>query len=475
MFWRAVGYEPTPEQRAFHRSEASTVLGLGGWSAGKTVLIAMEIAPHMAIATEKKKTFHLIGKTFREPRYEFQHILDSYEKQDPCPLTKGSVSTPSVGEWSMEIAATNSRLVTVSSDDPASIRGFESDGAGLCEVGIIDFETFENVTGRLVRTGGFLLGTGTLEDVGRRPALNWFPDYWKLGQGPNDIGLESFSIPSWTNTYKFPGGRDDPQILLEERRLGPDRFMEKYGAIPCPPSGRVHPEASVAVHVMKDEMERWLHSPERRQDDLYIAIDPGREYGYAVEVIQIVNDTVYVIDEIYEQEAHIPTYAGSMIALARQSPWWPRVVGGTIDVAARSHVSGSPVPEATIWEREGRLPFKLNAQMVRIPDGITRMRDYLMPNPVTREPKMYISRKCKGFLGELGLGPPKFPNGGVYKYQTGTDKPIDLHNHACKAVSYFLVAHFGYAERRRIRPMLQVLGGGSPAYAGIGGRYGYRR
>lgn len=440
--WKLTRYTPSDEQMAFHRSKTRIKLAAGGERGGKSRSTAEEMVPYLlAVRAPNPYHFHLIGANYEKPRYEFNYILDSLRAIDPSLATE--VSMPNQGKWKLSTAYGNT-LETISADDPLEIRGFESNGAAICEAGQVDFDTFLRVLGRLSSSGGFLLISGTFEG-----SMGWYPQYWTLGQSPNDLELESFSIPTWSNKAIFPGGRQDPKILMLERQYPPDVFMERVAAVPCPPSDRVHKLFDPKVHIISDEQMAHLEP----DAPLYLAIDPGRTYAYACEVVQIQNDIVYIVDEIYERDL----LTKEIIAIAKQQPWWKRVsqIGNVVDIAGTYRQIASP-PEVEIWREESGLNLHFEASKVDVEEGARKLDSYLMPHPVSHQPKIYISYRCKGLIGELGGGPPKFDNGGVYKrnLKIGSEsygKPIDANNHAIKAVHYFLISHFGHSEVTRNR------------------------
>lgn len=454
--WALCGYVPSDngdheDQITFHKGMAKIKEAAGGEGGGKSYSVAMEMLPYMLQPdfVNKGFHFHLIGLNFKESRYEFDYLLDNLRKI--CPDLIADLSMPDQNKWRLEVRimiknqlVSINTLETISADDPLAIRGFESDMAAICEAGRVNQDVFFRVLGRLSRNGGILLISGTFEG-----SLGWYPQYWTMGQAPNDIGLESYSIPTYANRVKFPGGRQDPKILMLERQYPPDVFSERVMAKPTPPSDRVHKLFDPKLHVVSDEALSHLD----REAPLFLAMDPGRTYAYAVLVIQLQSDLIYVTDEVYERDL----LTREVVAIAKQQPWWWRVseTGNVIDIAGTYKQIASP-PEVETWRVESGLNLHFEASKVDIEDGIRKLDSFLMPHPISREPKIYISSRCKGLIGELGGGPAKFENGGIYRrnLKVGSEsygRPIDANNHAVKALSYFLINHFGHAEVNRNR------------------------
>lgn len=449
--WALDGYVPSPEQLMFHKGMSKIKIAAGGERGGKSKSVAEEMLPYILTPSPKGGYhFHLVGVNFQEARYEFEYILEALRRIDPN--TVADVSMPQQNKWKLEVrlmiggeVVSINTVETISADDPLAIRGFESDLTALCEAGRVSKDVFLRILGRLSSSGGILLVSGTFEG-----SVGWYPEYWTLGQSPNDMGITSYSIPTWSNLAMFPGGRNDPKILMLERQYPPDVFAERVAATPTPPSDRVHKYFDPHVHIVSPERLSHL-DPEA---PLYLAVDPGRTHAYAVEVIQKQNDVVYVIDEIYEQNL----ITSEIIAIAKQRPWWKRVSqsGNVIDIAGTYKEISGPSQVET-WRELSGINLSFEASRIDIEDGITKLDSAMVVHPVSKLPNLYISSVCTGLIGELGGGPAKFPDGGVYKRNfkavpvNGNYPPIDRNNHAVKALSYFEINHYGHSEVTRNR------------------------
>ena len=431
--WDIVGYEPSPEQMRMHRSGAQKLLLAGGWSSGKSYSPGMEMLAHVLCPGERR--YHLFGATYREPRSEFTYILEGIQKIDPGLLVKSELSMPKEGAWRLRVVS-GGELMTVSAEDALSIRAFTSDGVMLCEAGILGIDVFEAVLGRLIRTGGFLLISGTFEG-----SVGWYADYFTMGQGPNEMGLESFSMPSWSNLKMFPGGRQDPLILDLEKSMSREAFMEKCAALPCPPKGAVFGGYfRVDLHVKRDL--EWVPG-----EAVYLAVDPGTQHAYAVEAVQVIDGEVRGFDEVYEFDKVTDDIIDIVYdPVAR--PWCRDIRFGVMDVAG-TYRQGASIAAAETWRIRKGLIF--TGQKVPVTDGIEVMKTFLKPNPITGRPKVVFSPRCVGILSELGATVSPFDRQ-RHVYSWGTDKagvvygtvPIDRWNDGIKAMTYFMVDHFGY-------------------------------
>jgi hypothetical protein len=273
--------------------------------------------------------------------------------------------------------------------------------------------------------------TGTFEG-----SLGWYPEKFKEGQVPSN-DFASFSIPTWSNLAIFPGGRQDPEILKLEREYPEEMFQERFGGVPCPPAGLVFKEFRTIHHVRETTIA---------DGPVYLWIDPGYAGAYAVEVVQIIGDHVFVVDEIYEQKL----VTSEIIQIANKRPWWKQVQSGVIDIAAKQHQA---------------MPAVLSSDKVGIVEGIERYHTFLNVNPLTNEPQITIDPKCKGLISEHGGCPNPF-TGQSQTYRYKMDKegmvigedPEDKNNHAIKAIIYGLVDRFGYAvvNPNRMKPKVRI-------------------
>ena len=266
---------------------------------------------------------------------------------------------------------------------------------------------------------------------------------YQRGQAQNDEGLVSFSMPTWSNTFIFPGGREDPEIKRLERAMSKEWFMERFGGIPTPPRGLVFNEFRNHIHTGTGGLYEFDPS-----GLVYLFVDPGYASAYSVEVAQVQGEHLYLIDEIYERGL----VTSDIIKVAKQRPWWNRVTGGSIDIAGTQHQAMAAPAE--IWMKEAGLP--LRSTKVRIQDGIERVKSFLNVNPITGVPLVHINARCRGLISEMGGCPdPLDGQTKVYKWRVDNsgnvigDAPDDRYNHACKALAYGIVDLFGYSPLMR--------------------------
>ena len=309
-----------------------------------------------------------------------------------------------------------------------------------CEASQLDMETFFRLRGRCAPKRGWMFLAGTFEG-----SLGWYPQMFTAWASGADKDARAYSLPSYTNKYLYPGGATDPEILRLKEVSSDDFFMERIEGKPSPPKGLVFPEFRPDAHISEVKYEPG--------ESVHIWMDPGYAGAYAVEVVQIIDEQIRVIDEIYEQGL----VTDEIIDIARSREWWPDVKFGVIDIAGTQHQAMAAPTEA--WLAQTGL--YLSSQKIKINEGTERLKGWLKIDPKTHAPRIVFSPKCRGILSEFGSAPNPF-DGQTKAYRWKTDRegnivgdvPEDKNNHGVKAAIYGLIDRFGYgyvAERGRIR------------------------
>ena len=316
-----------------------------------------------------------------------------------------------------------------------------------CEASQIDQESFLRLRGRIAEKRGYLFLEGTFE-----MSLGCYPSQWESWQFYNkEDDAISFSLPSWTNQEVYPGGKEDEEILSLQRLHSDDWFNERVAGKPAPPKGLVHNMFDSSKHV-SDKAEYIMDEP------VHLWIDPGysqvTKSAYAVMAVQIIGEQVRIIDEVFEREK----ITEEIIEICTMRPWWKDVEHGVIDIAA--HNFGESRPVDTWLEKAG---LYMQSERVGILDGVERFNTFLKENPVTKQPNLIISPKCKGVISELGGCSNPFDDQ-IHVYTWRTDRegnvvgrePRDAFNHGIKAITYGLVVNFGYARAAGATKLITV-------------------
>ena len=423
-----LGHELSPEQQALVYCDAREILGGGGERAGKSFVSSdyfnvRFFPPDMLI--------WIAGKDYDRCHAEFEYIAQAMLKLQV--VSPSDIHTPQNGQWTMTLK-TGTVIKTWSLKDWLKVGSEAPDGIIIPEVAQIALQEYRRLCDRTAEKRGWVVGTGTFES-----SIGWYPELWKQYQLPGQDG-KSFSLPSWSNLFVYPGGINDPEIQRLKVKYQEDYFLERFGGVPCPPHGLVFNEFRYLIHVKEMVV---LDAP------VYLWIDPGYAGAYAVEVVQVFNDTVHVADEIYEQGL----VTEQIIDICLQKAWWPLVKDGVVDIAAWQHQAMPAVAE--IWASKAKLHLASNR--VEEAAGRERLHTFLTVNPIDHQPRFFVGPKCHGILSEFGVCSNPF-TGETAPYmwkrdRTGTivigSEPDDRNNHGIKAVIYGLIAKFGYVGGER--------------------------
>ena len=418
-----VGFAPTEAQTPILDSKKRFILVAGGEQAGKS-MIASKFLLARFLQINDAGLYWLVAADYERTRAEFEYLVDDFSRLGVLAEASKRVDPGKI------VLADGTRIETKSAKDPRTLAMRAPDGIIGCEASQLDLETFYRMRGRCAPKRGWLFLSGTFEG-----SLGWYPQMHTAWSIPTE-DEESFSLPSYTNVHLYPEGINDPEIQRLKRDASDDFFLERIQGIPSPPQGLVFPEFRPNLHV--GDVTWDVGTP------IHIWMDPGYAGAYAIAVVQIQDDVIHVIDEVYERGL----VTGEMIQICQQRPWWKDVQYGVIDVAGYQHQAMAAPAE--IWVKETGL--YMNSQKVMINDGTERLKSFLKIDPVTNRSKVVINPKCTGILSEFGAAPNPF-DGQTRAYRWKTDRdgnivgnmPEDKNNHGIKALIYGIVDNYGYA------------------------------
>ena len=383
----------------------------------------------MTLGAPLGRLFWLVADDYKTAQPEFDYIRHHLEALDM--VEDASTFKPDARSYIKLADDFGGAIIeTVSGNEPYKVRAKAPDGIVGCEVGKWSKELFQRVLERLVETRGWLWLCGTWEN-----SAPWMMEVWSRWQGANEETGASFSMPSWTNTDTFPGGRADPAFKPYEALLSAGQFMERFGGEPCPPTGAVYSEFDAARHVSKDAT--YVAGV-----PVYLWVDPGYD-GYAVEVVQVRDNTVMIVDEIYEQGL---THDQVLFKVER-APWCKDVSYVVMDIAGTQHHADRSAVET--WRAKR---FRVVFKRVHVTDEISRVRTFLHSDG-TVIPRFVVHPKWRGVLAEMDGGPSPIVGGGRYMYKTDSEGglvdrvPISKNCHASTAIAYGLIEMFGLVER----------------------------
>ena len=422
--YEKVGFAPTDEQVAILESPYRFNLVAGGEQAGKS-MVASKYLLGRFMETEEPGLYWLVAADYERTRAEFEYLVQDFATLGILKQASKRVDPGYI------VLADGTRIETKSAKDPRTLAMRAPHGILGCEASQLDMETFFRLRGRCAPKRGWMFLSGTFEG-----SLGWYPQMYTAWAAGADPEARAYSLPSWTNKYLYPGGREDPEIQRLKEVASDDFYMERIEGKPSPPKGLVFTEFRPDAHVV--DVEYVPDVP------VHLWMDPGYAGGYAVEVIQVQGEQIQVIDEIYE----VGLVTDEIIDIAKSRPWWPDVKFGVIDIAGNQHQAMAAPAE--VWLQQAGL--YLSSQKVKINEGTERLKGWLKIDPRTHAPRIVFSPKCIGIMSEFGMAPNPF-DGQTRAYRWKTDRegnivgdtPEDKYNHGVKAIIYGLIDRFGYS------------------------------
>ncbi len=363
---------------------------------------------------------------------EFNYLLEDLNKLGIV----RNAWTPMHGQRAI-VTALNQRIVTRSADDVMRLAAEAPGWVLACEAAQLPYEAFLRLCGRVAQKRGWLWMSGTFEG-----SVGWYPEKFTAWQSEkNEDGGRSYSMPSWSNTYIYPGGRDDPEIKKLEALYGHDLFQERCGGVPCPLSSLIFKEFSYPTHVFD-----WCkYDP---SVPVYVAVDPGYSGShYSVNFIQehprawtrqfidlpdIPVTDVCVIGDLYLDHA----VHEEVIQQCKLLPYWDKVKSGVGDIIMKSHPMADRAP-VDVWRMQAGI--FLRGQLVGIADGINRHHTFLK-EPITAKPRLFFNPNCKGAPSEYGRWKRKEIGENLY------GEPELKNCDAMKAIQYYLIDRFGRVD-----------------------------
>lgn len=444
--FEVIKFEPEPLQEPILRSEKRFILVPGGEHGGKSIVATKKLIKEFLKDRDKNPNdgdgfgdpllYWLIGASYGETTREFNYLIDDFITLFGGPQVKKSkrVDPGYIEVKFKKEPKPRIRIDTKSATDPTKMSQVAPHGIIMCEAGQMDVEIFERAQGRVTPKNGWLFMVGTFEE-----SLGWYPqlsEQWRSGADDR----QSFSLPSWANSYMYPGGQNDPKILELKRNSSDRFFMERIEGKPVPPRGVVFPEFRADIHI--------VDTPYVKGEPVHLWIDPGYAGAFAIEAFQMIDGCPRGIDEVYETGL----VTEQMISIVRGKPWANDIQYGVGDIAARAHQAMPAVAEIFMKPlARGGLGLILNSHKVLINEGTERLAWYLGLQEGSRQPRITFSPKQKGILSEFGAAvSPIDGQSHIYSWKTDREgnivgsTPDDKWNHGIKATIYGLIDNFGY-------------------------------
>ena len=433
-------YDPWPEMRKAHESEAQFVLVSGAERVGKSIAAAAEGLSWVPFS----RLIWFGGEQYEHSHQDFDYLAEALINMGE--VRKRDISRPKNGAWTMELKG-GCRIATRTLKDMyASLVSEAPDLIILCEAGQIRKDPRDKIRLRLsTRRGRCWIG-GTMEDGA--PWLAEAYDEWQ--NYPNEDLGQSFSVPLYANTQDFPGGRDDPEIVTMRNTMRAPVYLARVEGRPAPSEllvfadmfgrGSKPRNAKPCPYVEFDA--------DGREIPVEVAIDPGYYPAhYTVSFMQRHGQEIHNFDEI----AVLRATHEQVIAIATARPWWPKVIGGTIDpFAGKRHADAADVTPAQHWADGTGINLRMDTQG-SVEALIERYRFY-HKHPHTGE--------CRFFYDPVRC-PHKLYEDQRWKYNRDAQghpdrsSPSRKHCDCIKGIGYYLVDLFNREFWHRRFPVRQ--------------------
>lgn len=438
--WEHSGYTPSAEQAAFHRHPARLKLVAGGVGAGKSYSAAREVDAYTVI---ENGLGWIIGPDYEQAKPEFDYLLEPYLEWGI--VDESTVSRPIRGtakfatKWGF-------KWETKSAGDPVSIASRRPDVVLLAEAAQQPHEMYFKALERATEKHAPVIFSGTFES-----SLGWYADQWERWQGSSPEGGKSFSLPTWSNLKVYPGGRNDPKIKAIEASMPPELFLERYGGIPCKPSGLVFKEFDRKTHC-KPLAE--LYNPDL---PIELWIDPAT-HTYPCLFVQLwPGGRVHILDEVYCKNE----IAQQVIPKVVAHRFWEKVSQGVMDIAG-SFRQGANKSQIEVWSDETQKlkTHGIEWEFLRVKDAMEWYNAVHLRlwSRETDQPLLLFADHLRddisadgsanGVLGELKTH--RWPDRNERAALPG--RPVKRNEDALSAIGYGLLVHFGpVVERAQVR------------------------
>jgi hypothetical protein len=442
LSWRLLKYAPNAAQQEitdwWFGGDGRFCLICGGERAGKSLTSVALLLPLLMV---KGGNFWIVGPDYNQARVEFLYLYNAlHGSGGEDSLIEGEPSMPQSGSqpWSMKFKW-NATIRTRTSSEIQKLASEKIDGFLMVEAAQHLYEVWLKLSGRVAETRGFGILSGTLEK-----GLPWYADMLRRWKGDNEEGGRSFSLPTWSNTDIFPGGREDAEIRRLEATYPTELFLERFGAEPHGYHGSVLPVFAFERHVRRLEPVEGV--------PLELWCDPGTNC-YCVLFVQYVQPFAYVLERIYDRGA----IDHDVIEKVKAHPYYALVpkatsgqTGGVIDIAAKQRSQGGR-SQVQLWHELANI--SLASQYVFENDTIEVLRMHLKGDD--KGPWLLFNSNMANTRAPDGTALDVLAEPELWRWPERTFKqnearrPIDKNNHAMKAIAYGLNWHTGFSLKKQ--------------------------
>ena len=387
-YFRQIGYVPHEKQWLYHNSRARFRLSNCGRRFGKSTMAGKDTQPLLFMPD---KMVWVVGPTYDLGEKEFRVVWNDLIISQRLGRDKRIKKAYNKKQGNMFIEFPwQTRLEVRSADHPENLVGEALDHVIMSEAAKHKEDTWQ----RFIRPA-LADKRGTADFPTTPEGFNWYWALWMFGKNEEFPQYESWRFPSWDNLSVYPGGREDPEILLLEKTMSPESFAQEIGADFSSFSGKIFPEWQADVHV--GNVPFLPHLPN------YIAFDWGYTNPLAAVEFQVTpDDKIRVWRLHYKAYTTLPEHI--RILKAREQPTGYHLdmaFGDAADPEAAITVSTKLVmclamPEAKENWREG---IDLVRGFLKLRPSSKIIDEYGTPGP--DEPAFMVDFSCVDLIREM--------------------------------------------------------------------------
>jgi len=407
--WEKIKYKPhSEEQRAIHESEARFRIPCCGRRFGKSIFSGVEMTEACFIP---ESYYWICGPTYKLAEKEFRVVHHNFTRK--LGLQKELKISYNVKQGDMRIEFPwDTILECVSATNPDSLLGEGLDGVIMSEAARHSMQTWEQyVEPALSDKRGWAIFPSTPK------GYNWYKGLFDLGQSPDEPDYASWRLPTWVNTYRFPGGFDDPELQRIRRVASEAYWRQEYGAEFTAMVGKIYDEWNEQYHVTNIE-----YNPSWRN---YWAVDFGFSAPFVcLDIMVDPEENVYVWREY--QVTHMTTWDHAIALKARRSPDGFHMDGIFADPRGADGV------ETLKQHFRG-----VAANPVGWDLGIEAVKRWLKLQP-NGKPKLLIDHSCTDLIRQMESLRKPDPKEG----KNPSERQHDYDDHGPDALRYFFNEYF---------------------------------
>jgi hypothetical protein len=446
--YEAVDYIPHPGQRAQHRAMADhrftlTAAGrrfgksqIGG---NKLTLCAFQ-AEAIQSQLEPKGLRHeywIVGPEYSDSEKEFRVVYNNLTKLGAEFDRPGTYYSQGGGDMDISLFGGRFQIHAKSAKYPDTLVGERLKGVVMAEAAKLK----EVVWTKYIRP---TLADFARDDIPSWAMFNSTPEgknwYYRLYmRGRSNLNADSQwwgqRRPSWDNTFLFPDGAMDPEILEMKADMSDEMFKQEVVCEFTDFVGRVFKDFAEETHV-------GLH-PYNPRWPVYVASDKGwRAPSVVLFVQQDVFNNIWVCGEYYKPDRTAQEIGEDIKA----DPWLRPMAEAARELYPdpASPEWAAELADAFNWRIQGGTGGDLDPRLNLI-------RRYLRPQPLELEdghpekiPKLLFDQRCVNTIRDFN--DYRYPETRNEQVETPSEKPLKKDDHAPEALGRFFIGHLGKQE-----------------------------